>query len=181
MEEWKSIPGYETLYEASNEGQIRTCEGKITRNSRFEHRVWKQRILKQKCTKNQKGRYDCRVSLWKDGREKTWLVSRLVAMAFCDGYSEGFTVNHIDGNPLNNRAENLEWCSLKENIQKGFEDGLYCRNSKQIMFIAQNGEKMNFRSVSQAARFLGKSKSYITDRIQDNEGVLPEGYRVKLL
>lgn len=69
-EEWKDIPGYEGLYQASTLGRIRTCEGKTTSSARFEKRVWKQRIMKQKLNKNRKGRIDARVCLWKDGKEK---------------------------------------------------------------------------------------------------------------
>lgn len=124
-EEWKDIPGYEGLYQASTLGQIRTCEGKVTRSARFPRRVWKQRIMKQKCCANKHGRSDYRVELWKDGQHHTFLVSRLVASTWCDGYKEGFTVNHINGNPLDNRAENLEWLSHGDNIRHGFANGLY--------------------------------------------------------
>ena len=125
MEEWKDIPGYEGLYQASTQGQIRTCEGKVTSNARYGKRVWKQRILKQKCCQNAKGRSDLRVELWKGNSHKTWLVSRLIAMTWCDGYRDGWTVNHINGNPMDNRAENLEWLSLGDNIRHGFAIGLY--------------------------------------------------------
>ena len=125
MEEWKDIPGYEGLYQASTLGRIRTCEGKVTSSSRFPRRVWKQRVMKQKVSKNSKGRYDCRVELWNGKKHRTWLVSRLVAAAWCDGYREGWTVNHINGDPMDNRAENLEWLSLRDNIRHGFANGLY--------------------------------------------------------
>ena len=125
MEEWKDIPGYEGLYQASTLGRIRTCEGKTTKSARFERRVWKQRIMKPKCTRNKKGRYDYRVELWKDGNHRTWLVSRLVALTWCAGYEEGKTVNHKNGNTLDNSAENLEWLTLGDNIRHGFANGLY--------------------------------------------------------
>ena len=96
MEEWKDIPGYEGLYQASTLGRVRTCEGKVTSSARFPHRVWKQRILKQKVTKNRKGRYDSRIDLWNGKTHRTWLVSRLIAITWCSGYREGWTVNHIN-------------------------------------------------------------------------------------
>lgn len=136
MEQWKMIPGYEGLYEASTHGQIRTAEGKTTSNARYPKRVWKQRVLKQKYAYRKSGHLkDARVCLWKDGKEKTFLVSRLVAMTWCDGYADGLTVNHKDGNPLNNNSDNLEWVSLAENIRHGFKTGLYpqSKTSRQIV------------------------------------------------
>jgi hypothetical protein len=126
MEQWKAIPGYEGLYEASTLGQIRTVEGKITSNARYPRRVWKQRILKLKYELRKSGQHkDARVCLWKDGKEKTFLVSRLVAMTWCRGYAEGLTVNHKDGNPMNNYYENLEWITLADNIKHAMKNGLY--------------------------------------------------------
>ena len=125
MEEWKAIPGYEGLYEASNMGEIRSCEGKVTSNARYGRRVWKQRIIKQKFSTGKNGRRDYRVELWKDGTHTTFLVSRLIALTWCDGYQEGWTVNHKNGIPSDNRAENLEWLSHGDNIRHGFATGLY--------------------------------------------------------
>lgn len=50
---------------------------------------------------------------------KDHLVARLVAMAWCDGYSPSMTVNHIDGDYRNNAAANLEWLTLADNIRRG--------------------------------------------------------------
>lgn len=168
MEKWLDIPGFEKLYQASNFGNIRTCEGKTTSNARYPKRVWKQRVLKQKYYTNRRGRKDARVSLWKDGKEYTFLVARLVALTWCDGYSEGMTVNHIDGNPMNNRSVNLEWVSLKENIQKGFSDGLYLKNQSAVIL---SSDEMNYRfcSMSEAGRFLGRTSGYISNCLQKNK------------
>ena len=125
METWRDIPEYEGLYEASTLGRIRTKAGKTTHTQRHGVRHWKQRVLKQKLCRNKKGRIDARVELWKNGAHHTFLVSRLVAMAWVDGYSPELTVNHRDGNPLNNRIENLEWLTFSANIKHGFESGLY--------------------------------------------------------
>ena len=170
MEQWKSIPGYEGIYEASNEGRIRSVEGKTTQSSLHIARVWKQRIIKQKCNLNHKGRKDFRVELWKNGTHKTWLVSRLIALTWCDGYMEGLTVNHIDGNPLNNYASNLEWISLSDNIHHGFETGLYS-TQRGCVLVNSLGEKKSFRSQSQASRWIGRTNSYIANCIVKNRTI----------
>lgn len=159
MEQWKDIPGYEGIYQASTEGRIRTGANKTTSNVRYHSRIWKQRVLKQRIHPNKRGRTDARVNLWKDGKESTRLVSRLVAMTWCEGYSPELTVNHIDGNPLNNRADNLEWLSRACNIAKAFEDGLYSRCHP----IRLKGGNMIFHhnSMAEASRSLGRCDSYI--------------------
>lgn len=178
LEQWRSIPGYEGIYEASDIGNIRTCEGKVTSSARFAHRVWKQRVLKQKYgwRKGKKNK-DARVSLWRDGRARTWLVARLVALAWCSGYYDGATVNHIDGNPLNNKAENLEWVSISENIRKGFEEGLFhCEIA--IELVDKKGNRKQFRLMASASRFLGKSSGYISDMIAKGKTNVAGGYSV---
>ena len=168
-EEWKDIPGYEGLYEASSFGRIRTKDGKTTSNARFPVRVWKQRILKTKVEQRKKSLLsDERVNLWKDGINKTCLVSRLVAMTWVDGYKEGLTVNHKDGNPMNNIPNNLEWISHGDNIRHGFSHGLYNANCKKCKLIDIDGKEMIFNSISQTCKYLQRSKDYIVKRIHGN-------------
>lgn len=167
IEVWKPIPGYEGLYEASSQGRVRTAEGKTTSSARFERRVWQQRILKQKW-RNRKGgsdKADARVCLWKDGEEKTFLVSRLVAMAFLPTPFEKLTVNHIDGNPANNSASNLEWCTLRENIQHAFYTGLQCNSEKAVILESTDGHKLEFRSMAEASRYLERNSHYVSGQI----------------
>lgn len=64
------------------------------------------------------------INLGGQAREK-WMLHRLVASVWIDNPQHATTVNHIDGNKANNCVENLEWCSRSENIQKGFESGLF--------------------------------------------------------
>lgn len=175
MEHWKDIPGYEGLYQASDTGRIRTSKDKVTSNARFSERHWKQRILKTKRQRRKNGHAsDERVSLWKNGSEKTLLVSRLVARTWCDGYENGYTVNHIDGNPENNKAENLEWVTLKENIQMGFADSLY-HTQKKTVILGKDGVVREFVSMSKASQYLGKNSGYINMVLSKGKRVTNDG------
>jgi hypothetical protein len=167
MEKWQDIPGYEGIYQASSYGNIRTCEGKTTSNKRFGIRRWKSRILKGRGDNLRTGR---RVSLWKDGKCKDWLVARLVAITFLGEPTEGFTVNHIDGNRLNNHIENLEWLSLADNIKHGFETGLY-NHQKQIA-VTDADVTYKFRSYAQLDVFLGRAKGYTSSRLKKGSFLL---------
>jgi hypothetical protein len=155
---WRDIPGYDG-YQVSNLGNVRTFN-KTTYTEKHGLRHWKSRILKQKWCKStaRSDRHDARVDLWKDGKPKTFLVARLVAIAFL-GY-ENLTVNHIDGNPKNNRVENLEWCTKKENIQKGFDNNLYPQIGV-LLINKKTNEKIKFRSMSLASQFMKKNKGYL--------------------
>lgn len=166
MENWKSIPGYEGLYEASDMGRIRSVEGKKTTNARC-NRVWKQRIMKLHFTKRSKdGSLSSMVTLWKNGEHKQLLVARLVASTWCKGYEDGLTVNHIDGNPLNNCAGNLEWVTINENIKHSYKIGLR-RNANPCVLKDKEGNTFEFYSMSEASRFLGrKNASYLSTAIK---------------
>lgn len=164
MEEWKDIPGYIGLYEASTCGRIRTKKGKITSSARYPKRVWKQRIMKPKVSTDRYGRHDERVSLWKDGKPHDFLVARLIAATFLgESLSTSLTVNHKDGNPMNNRVDNLEWLSRADNIRYGFMNGQY--NTNPITLLSEDGTVLDFISRSAACAYLGRNHSYIARAI----------------
>ena len=176
MEQWKAIPGFEGIYDASTYGRIRSVDGKTTVSKRCGIVHWKQRILKQHYAKRRNGKpLDARVTLWKDKKPHYFLVARLIAMTWCDGFSEGLTVNHIDGNPMNNRAENLEWVSLSENIQHGFENGLFPQK-KVLLINTADGSAELFRSMACASRFLGKDDKYLSQYFNRGYRTRPGGY-----
>jgi hypothetical protein len=159
-ETWRDIPGYEGIYQASTLGNIRTAGGKTTSNKRYKVRCWKSRVLKGRGDNYATGK---RVSLWKNGKVKDWLVARLVAMTFLGTPPEGFTVNHKDGNRLNNAVENLEWLSLGDNIRHGFATGLYPTKS---VTLSRNGIHITFDSMAKCDEFLGRKKGYTSNSLR---------------
>ena len=105
---WRDVVGYEGLYEVSNKGRVKTLLGK------------EEYILKISPNKN--GYY--KTSLSKAGKATTCLVHVLVAKAFIPNVTGKPTVNHKDGNRLNNNVENLEWATYSENLQHSYDIGL---------------------------------------------------------
>lgn len=163
---WKDIPRYKG-YQASNLGRIRT-HNKITHTQKHGERHWKNRILhfKPSTSSNSKAKQGIgyRVDLWKNGKPKTLLVARLIATTFLEDLIDTkMTVNHKNGNRLDNRVENLEWLSLADNIKYGFENNQY-KQHKTILY--NDNEKYEFRSKALASRFLERNDGYVSSCIK---------------
>lgn len=161
---WKPIPGYEGLYDASSLGRIRSTPGKTTSNARFANRVWKTRIMKPKMPKASR-RHDYRVSLWKNGTSKDYLVARLVCMTWHGIPDDSMTVNHMNGNYFDNRPENLEWLTISDNVKHGFKTGLFSSIQIPVSLINSSGEHFDFSSMSEAGVFLNRPKQYVSNRL----------------
>jgi len=111
--EWKPIKGYEGLYEVSNDGRVRRLRF-INGSHNFE------KIKECKQTLNTWGYMT--VNLSKNGKSNTKRVHRLVADAFLG--ESNLQVDHIDGNKRNNRLDNLEYVTPKENTNRAWNKGI---------------------------------------------------------
>lgn len=60
-----------------------------------------------------------------EGHRKSFLIHRLVAYTFCYKPIDKNIVNHKDGNKINNHYLNLEWVTMKENVQHALSTGLH--------------------------------------------------------
>lgn len=112
---WRDIPGYEKLYQVSNLGRVKSLGNKSNH---------KKPTIKQLQFRN--NYYS--ITLYKNGKTKTTGVHRLVAQAFIPNPDGKPEINHKDENKLNNKIDNLEWVTKKENINYG--KGADIRNSK---------------------------------------------------
>lgn len=146
MENWKSIAGYEGLYEVSDEGNVRSLN--------FNH-TGKTRILKQA----DDSRGYLQVILCKDGICKCMKVHRLVAEAFVQNPLHLETVNHKDENKTNNSASNLEWMSRADNV--AYSQPQWTKRPVQ-MFDKLTGKLLaTFPSTAEAERQTGIAASNI--------------------
>ena len=175
-ETWKDIPDYKGIYQASNLGRIRSIDGKQTHSVIHGIRTWKGKVLKNKTRIPRKEGY--RVTLWKDKTPKDFLVARLVCMTFYGKpndfndktRSQKMTVNHKDGNRLNNDIKNMEWLTLKENVKHAFDNDLMPTCS-EVYLINKEMKAFKFRSFSKASEFLGKSHGYVSGQIKRKQNM----------
>jgi hypothetical protein len=93
-----------------------------TKNGKAQNFVSVQKERTLTPTLNDRGYFEVSAKIG-DKRPKMSL-HRLIAIAFVPGFEEGLTVNHINGNKLDNRPENLEWVTLAENTKHQWRTGL---------------------------------------------------------
>lgn len=116
---WNNIKEYEGLYQVSNLGRIKSLEREL-KNVNGKILKYKEKIMKPQL--NSRGYLI--VVLRKNKIKKNFRVHRLVARAFLPKPNNKNIVNHIDNNPENNKANNLEWCTQSENIKHAFRIGV---------------------------------------------------------
>lgn len=123
MELWKPIVGFEDLYEVSDMGRVRSkpFTKTIYRNGYPIRMPYGGRVLKPQPTRTGYmvvWLYNGEAKL-KGRNGKTFQVHRLVANAFVPNTRNLPEVNHLNEDKSDNRAENLEWCTHKENTNYG--------------------------------------------------------------
>lgn len=171
-EVWKPITGYEGKYEVSNLGNVKSLSRIIVRKNGMKQTI-AERILKPQI--NNTGHF--RVQL----EEKRYFVHRLVAKEFLQNPNNYEVVNHIDCNPKNNDASNLEWCSQKQNMEYASKIGhLVCNDQKRkklsdahkktpiFSINLKTGEKKKYSSIQEAAKEYG-SAGNICDCCKNSE------------
>lgn len=131
---WKDVSDYEDFYEVSNYGVIRNKQT----GKELKPRLKKNGYLT--------------VDLGYRG-VKTTSVHRIVATAFIENPNKYPCVNHKNENKLDNRSDNLEWCSQKYNANFGY--GSTARNSPVLQFDTNGNFIRLWTSIKEAAEKLG--------------------------
>lgn len=118
---WRPVSGYYNLYEVSNLGRVKSLNYNHTGNSRI-------------LTPQLVATY-LQVGLWKNRKAKIFKVHRLVWESFNGPIPKGMQVNHINEDKTDNRLENLNLMTPKENINWG--TGIKRRAAKKSKSIVQ--------------------------------------------
>lgn len=160
MEEiWKDIQGYEGIYQVSNLGRVRSLDRVLSlknQHAKFQ-RIEKGRIIAQKLQNTDRLQVSLRKVVNGKRTRQTFYVHRLVAEAFVPNPDNKPTVNHINEDHHDNRAENLEWMTKAENNLYG----THCERCGKALrmsveMLTEDGEHVAYYdSMSEAAEKTG--------------------------
>ena len=142
MEHWKDVPGFEGLYQVSDQGRVRN--------------VKRGKVLKPRTTPN--GYQN--VVIYRNGEPKALGVHRLVALAFIPNPGDKPEVNHRNGVKTDNHLTNLEWSTRSENQRHRYDVlGKRQTNGKPVL-CEETGE--TFATATAAAEALKLNRSAVT-------------------
>ncbi|MGP5931510.1 NUMOD4 domain-containing protein [Corynebacterium glyciniphilum] len=125
-EEWRDIPGYESKYQVSTFGRVRSLDRYVNRKDGSRH-FHKGGVLRHGTQPANGYLY---VTLYGEGKPWCVRVHQLVLRTFVRAPRPGEETRHLDGDPTNNRLENLAWGSHSENIQDVLKHGKHNNASR---------------------------------------------------
>lgn len=157
METWKSITGYEGMYEVSDQGRVKSLGSRFSNNRA-------DRYLKHGITRDGY----CTIVLCKDGKMYGTTIHKLVASHFIENSQNRNEINHIDENKENNCVGNLEWCTRSENVS---------HSQGQKIVLTKDGRDFQFRNLTIAALETGCSREQLSKLVRASRNC--NGYLLK--
>lgn len=121
IENWRPVPGYEGLYEVSDQGQVRSLDRLNSRGHRIKGRV---------LSPSSKSKGYKQVVLHKEGKALTRTVHLIVLTAFVGPRPEGEECCHNNGDPADNRLENLRYDTPSGNQMDSVEHDTHHHSRK---------------------------------------------------
>ena len=154
MEIWRDIDSYEGLYQISNKGRVKSLK------------YGKERILRA----HDNGDGYLKVQLYKNTARQYRYIHRLVAETFIANQHNLPEINHKDENKKNNRVENLEWMTSKENNNYGTRnERVGDSQSKPIFQYSKSGDFIReWQSAVEVKRVLGIDQGNIAHCCRGN-------------
>lgn len=151
---WKPVKGYEGMYQVSNLGRVRSLDRLIHQKDRWGNiRPTRYKGKLKKGSLKNTGYYAINL---KEKRDIS--IHRLVAEAFIPNPENKPCVNHINGIKTDNRVENLEWCTYRENTVHAYKNDLSKKgkkhyktnlNEKQVRDIKYNLSHLSDREAAE--------------------------------
>lgn len=148
---WKDVPGYEGLYQVSNLGRIKSLPKTIIYKDGRSKSI-QCHILKPQGN----GNGYLKLTLCnKAHHQKQHYIHRLVAEAFLPNPMNKPVINHKDENKTNNKASNLEWCTVAYNNTYGTK--IARQTSKTSLYVGQFTLNLKLIKVWKSAKECGRN------------------------
>lgn len=169
---WKFIPGF-SMYQASNTGKLRSLNYKRTgKTKEFKPAI--------------SGGYLKTMLQDDNGKYRSKVVHYFVTLAFFGGRDGNQSVNHKDGNKMNNSIDNLEYCSISENILHAYNHDLINPKRGTLNGMAklteQDVAEIRNHAASHPGRYYGRkslaikygvSQAHIKDIVTKRRNIWP--------
>lgn len=174
-EVWNNVKGYEGLFKVSNYGRVKS----LPRVTRKYELIIASHI-------GPRGYYE--INIYLNGERVHKKVHRIVATSFLDNTENKPSIDHIDGNKLNNTLLNLRFVTNKENsnnliTKERLISACAKAKKKNSKAVAQIGVKGNvimiFKSVSEASKSTGISGSSISSVARGRVAKTREGWMIR--
>jgi hypothetical protein len=166
---FKDIPGFEGLYKIDQFGLVMSYD-KWVPMSYGRVRFINSRVMKQK---NDKNGYK-KITLSKDGKDYQHMVHRLVAITYIENPGNKKTVNHKNAIKYDNRIENLEWNTSKEQTTHAYANNLIKPPHSKIVLDLNSGIFYDGSYKAAFAKNLNPKsiRSYLTNRRPNKTGLI---------
>jgi hypothetical protein len=160
----------DNIYQLSNYGRLKVKERVMVIPTKRSNKPYTAHF-RAKIKKLQLGEHYYMASVTINGKKKNLTIHRMVCATFHDNPNNLPEVNHKDENKLNNRSDNLEWCTRIYNVRYGTGTDRMAvkmknrkdQSRKVYQFDFKGNYIAEYPSVSEVARIMGVSMTSISE------------------